>query len=49
MKKYHFSATLLYSCEAENDDEAWEHFQEYLADGIFKPDDFDDIEWEEVD
>lgn len=48
MKKYHFSATFLFSCEAENDDDAWEQFQERLAYNPLEADDFNDIEWEEV-
>ena len=45
MKKYLFSATYLYSCEAENEDEAWELFSENVSE-IIKVADFNDIEIE---
>ena len=46
-KKYLFSATYLYSCEAENEDEAWELFSESVSE-IIKVADFNDIEVEEA-
>ena len=45
-KKYYFSATLLFTCEAECEDAAWEQFAEYLS-YVNQPSDFNDIEVEE--
>ena len=45
-KTYRFCATLLFTCEAESEDEAWERFSEYLSD-VNQPSDFNDIEVEE--
>ena len=45
-KKYYFNATLLFSCEATCEREAWEQFSEYLA-YVNQPSDFNDIEVEE--
>ena len=44
MKIYRFTATYLFSCEAENEDEAWEQF---AMDMPYKPSHFNDIEIEE--
>ena len=48
MPKYRFTATLLFSCEAENEDDAWEQFQERLGYFPVEIDDFNDIEIEDV-
>ena len=45
-KTYHFCATLLFSCEAECEREAWEQFSEYLV-YVNSPSVFNDIEVEE--
>lgn len=45
-KIYRFNATLLFTCEAECEDAAWERFNEYISD-VNQPSDFNDIEVEE--
>ena len=45
-KKYRFSATLYFTCEAECEDAAWERFCEYISD-VNQPNDFTDIEVDE--
>ena len=45
-KKYAFSATLLFTCEAECEQEAWEKFSECLS-YVNQPSDFNNIEVEE--
>lgn len=45
-KTYRFSATLLFTCEAECEDEAWEQFSKYFS-YVNKLSDFNDIEVEE--
>ena len=44
-KTYRFCATLLFTCEAESEDAAWEQFDEYLS-LVNQPSDFNDIEVE---
>ena len=45
-KTYRFCATLLFTCEAECEDAAWEQFSEHLS-WVNQPSDFNDIEVEE--
>lgn len=48
MKTFYISATLLQTIEAENEDQAYEYFVEYLGQFPPKVDDFNDIEIEEA-
>lgn len=48
MKTFYVSATLLQTIEAENEDQAYERFVEYLGEFPPKVDDFNDIEIEEA-